>query len=132
MDTQKMQQAIDAGQKKATEMGFGVSIAIVDEYGDLLSFSRMPGALKISPKFAITKAYTAGTCGLATEDIAKYAGEGKPYYGVESLFGGELTTIAGGVPIMKSDKIIGGVGVGGSHDVSQDAEIAKIVVEALS
>lgn len=129
MDHSKVKKALEAAEAKAQELGAAVSVAIVDEYGDLLAFSRMKGALKISPKFAICKAYTAGTIGLATADIAKYAGEGKPYFGVDSLFGGELTTIAGGIPVMDGEKILGGVGVGGSHDVNQDVECAKAAVD---
>lgn len=132
MDYSKIKKALEAAEAKAKELGIGVSIAVVDEYGDLVAFSRMEGAIKISPRFAMAKAYTAGTLGIATEDISQYAGEGKPYYGINSILGGELTTICGGLPIKAGDKLIGGVGVGGGYDVKQDAECAKVAVEALS
>lgn len=131
MDYDKTKKALEAGEAKAKELKQLVSIAIVDDYGDLIAFSRMEGAIKISPKFAITKAFTSGTIGMGTADIGPYAMEGKPYYGINSLFSGELTTIAGGIPIKKGEKLIGGVGVGGSYDVNQDAEIAKAVVSVL-
>lgn len=131
MDQTKVKKAIEAAEKKAKELGAAVSVAIVDQYGDLIAFSRMEGAIKISPKFAIAKAYTAGTIGLPTADIAKYAGEDKPYYGITSLFGGELTTIAGGLPVKDGDKLIGGIGVGGSYDVSQDVACAEAAISAL-
>lgn len=131
MNLTKAKEALKAAEEKAKELGANVSIAIVDEYGDLVAFSRMEGAIKISPKFAITKAFTAGTIGLATEDIAKYSGEGQPYFGVASLFGGKLTTIAGGLPVIVGDKLIGGVGVGGSHDVNEDVQCAKEAVAVL-
>lgn len=132
MDSLKVKKALESAEAKAKELGVDISIAIVDQYGDLVAFSRMNRALKISPRFAIAKAYTSGTLGLATTDIAKYSGEGKPYYGVESLFGGVLTTIAGGLPIMEGEKIIGGIGVGGSHDVNQDVECAKSALGELA
>lgn len=131
MDYGKAKNAVDAALKKASDLGISVSVGVVDQYGDLVAFGRMKGAIKISPKFAIAKAYTSGTLGMATEDIGKYSGEGKPYYGVESLFGGELTTIAGGLPIMDQDKLAGGIGVGGSQDVNQDVECAKAGLEAI-
>lgn len=131
MDQTKVKKAIEAAEAKARQLGIAVSIAIVDEYGDLLSFSRMEGAIKISPKFALAKAYTAGTLGMPTADMAPYAAPGKPYYGMDALFGGELTTIAGGLPIKIGDKLVGGIGVGGSTDVSQDAECAKAALSVL-
>lgn len=132
MDYSKIRKAIEASEAKAKDLGIAVSTAIVDQYGDLVAFSRMEGAIKISPKFAIAKAYTAGTIGMPTADMAAYAGEGKPYQGMTALFGGELTVIAGGLPIKSADKLAGGVGVGGSADVSQDVECAKAALEQLS
>lgn len=132
MDYTKLEKAIDTAIKKAEELKIAVSIAVVDQYGDLVAFRRMEGAIKISPKFAIAKAYTAGTLGMPTADMAAYAQEGKPYFGLTSLFGGSLTTIAGGVPIKKGNNLIGGVGVGGSADVNQDLECAKAALEVLT
>lgn len=131
MDYENALKAINAAINKAEELKITISVAVVDQYGDLLAFARMKGALKISPKFAIAKAYTSGTLGLKTADMANYATEGKPYFGLNSLFGGELTTIAGGLPIMKGDELIGGIGVGGSHDVSTDVEAAQAGLKAL-
>ncbi|MBU1000510.1 heme-binding protein [Patescibacteria group bacterium] len=131
MDYSKVKKALEASEAKAKELGIAVSTAIVDEYGDLLAFSRMDGAIKISPKFALAKAYTAGTIGMATADMAPYAAEGKPYYGMNALFGGELTTIAGGLSVKIKDKLAGGIGVGGSADVNQDVKCAKAALDAL-
>lgn len=131
MDLAKAKKALEASEKKAKELGIAVSTAVVDEHGDLLAFSRMEGSIKISPKFAIAKAYTAGNIGLATADIEQYTEEGKPLYGFQSLFGGEMATIPGGLPVKEGDKIVGGVGVGGSYDPNQDAECAKAALEEL-
>lgn len=131
MDYSKTKKAIEASEAKAKELGIAVSTAIVDEYGVLVAFSRMKEAIKISPKFALAKAYTSGTIGMATADMAPYAESGKPYYGLDALFGGELTTIAGGLPIKTENKLVGGIGVGGSSDVNQDLECAKSALAEL-
>lgn len=132
LNIEKAKKAIEASENKARELGISVSTAVVDEYGVLVAFSRMDGALKISPKFAIAKAYTSGNLGMSTADMSGYATEGKPYYDMNSLFGGELTTIAGGVVIKSHDgKIIGGIGVGGSADVNQDQECAQEALKAI-
>lgn len=113
-------------------MGIAITTAIVDDHGELIALSRMNGALYASPRIAHTKAFTAARLRLPTEKLGEGVREGKPYYGLNTLFGGELTPMAGGLPISQEETVIGGVGVGGSYDVSQDvtcAEEAKKVLE---
>lgn len=128
---EKAQKALEASEAKAKELGTTITTAIVDEYGIIIALSRMDGTLVVSPMFALHKAYTSATLHLPSGDIAGYAGEGKPYFGVHAAFGGQFLLIAGGLPVKKGEKFIGGVGVGGSLDVSQDLECAKAALKAL-
>jgi uncharacterized protein GlcG (DUF336 family) len=127
----KAKQALEVGEAKARELGVAVTLTVVDSAGSVVATNRMDGAITISPKFAYEKAYTSASLGAKTADLAAYAKEGKPYFGLTDIFGGRLTTIAGGVPVMMDNKLVGGIGVGGSMDVSQDAQIAEEVAKLL-
>jgi len=126
------QKIVNRTLDRARELQISVSVAVVDTHGTLVAFSRMDGALTISPKFATTKAFTAATLRMPTDGIAPYAESGKPYAGLHAIFGGELTTIAGGVPIVINGIVVGAIGVGGSADVSQDLACAKHGLEAIN
>ncbi len=124
--------AAAAAQAKAEEYGIAVTTVITDEHGSIILVEKMDGAFQISPQFAHAKAFTSANLGFPTSGLADFAAEKKPYFGINTLFGGELTTISGGIPVMKDDKRIGGIGVGGSMDVSQDEECAKAALAAIS
>lgn len=128
---EKALKMIDSSIKQAEGMKEKVTVTVVDKYGVLVASQKMDGALVISPKFAMAKAYTSAVLCLATADIAKYATPGMPYYGTTSAFEGELMVIPGGIPIVENDEVVGAIGVGGSHDVSKDVACAKAGLETL-
>lgn len=122
---EKARKALEASERKAAQIGVAVTTVVVDEHGTMLALSRMDGAIPVSPRFAYAKAYTSASLGAPTEALASSVEAGKPYFGLHSLFGGELTVMAGGVPVLLHGKLVGGVGVGGSQDVNQDAQCAQ-------
>ncbi|HSW89944.1 MAG TPA: heme-binding protein [Patescibacteria group bacterium] len=124
------QKALELAHAKAHDLGVEVSIALVDTAGTLIASLKMDNAITISPKFAYVKAFTSASIGMPSAALAPYDVPGKPYYGVHTILAGELTTIAGGQPIMVDGKLVGGVGVGGSTDVAQDDECAKAALAA--
>lgn len=128
----KAKKAIEAAELKAKELNIAISTVIVDDHGVIIITSKMDGSIPISPKFAYTKAFTSAVLGLSTGDMAPYAVPEKPYFGINAIFGGELTTIAGGLPVKIDNKLVGGVGVGGSMDTAQDVLCAQEAVKVLT
>lgn len=127
----KAKLALAASEKKAQSLGIAVTSVIVDDHGSIIAISRMDGAIPISPKFSYAKAFTSASLGVPTQDLGQYEREGKPYFGMNTLFGGELTSIAGGLPVKMNGKLVGGLGVGGSLDVNQDVECALAAQKVL-
>ena len=128
----KAKLALEASEKKAKELGISVTTVIVDTYGSIIASSRMDGAIPISPQFAYTKAFTSANLGFSTKDLGPFTNENKPYFGINTLFGGELTTIAGGIPVKIGEKLVGGIGVGGSTNTLEDHECAQSAVDILT
>jgi uncharacterized protein GlcG (DUF336 family) len=127
----KALKAINAAIKQAEELKEKITVTVVDKYGVMVAAQKMDGALVISPKFAMAKAYTSAVLCLATADIGKYAIPGMPYYGTTSAFEGELMVISGGIPIVEDDEVVGAIGVGGSHDVTKDVLCAQAGLKAI-
>jgi uncharacterized protein GlcG (DUF336 family) len=116
--------ALEACRKKASEIGVAMDIAIVDESGNLLVFERMDNALIGSIKIAIDKAYTSAVLGISTADEGKLAQPGQPEYGINTLSGGRIAILGGGVPIIYKKKVVGAIGCS-SGTVVQDATVAE-------
>ncbi len=118
-------QMLAAGIKKAGEIGQPQCIVIVDASGETIAQLRMTGAKFISLKSARTKARTA-------------ASNRAPSAGVPESFRtpiafatqGEVTGIAGGLPIVIDGEVIGGVGIG-SGSGEQDMEVANAALQAI-
>jgi len=119
---------IEAGIRRAQEIGVPMVLAVVDESGNLVAFRRMDGALVVSITLAPHKASTAATVRLSTEELAKLAQPGSPLYGIDVNIP-NLTLVGGGVPLVADGVTVGGVGVSGGS-VEQDVDVAQAMVAA--
>ncbi len=117
---------LDAAVRKATEMQKPQCIAIVDEGGNLLAFTRMDGAKVLSIESAMRKATTAASSRGPTGGI-----RGELEFRLAHATGGRLTNLKGGLPIIVDGITIGGIGVG-SQTGEEDLEVAKAGVAALA
>ncbi|WP_141336801.1 heme-binding protein [Paenibacillus sp. tmac-D7] len=114
---------------KAKELDIKISIAILDDGGNLAGFIKMDGASLISSQLAQNKAYTAVGFGLPTADWYPIIKD------TPSLLHGlvhtdRMTIFGGGCPIFIEEQLVGGIGVsGGTAD--QDAECAQAALHAI-
>jgi uncharacterized protein GlcG (DUF336 family) len=117
---------IEAAIKKAQAMGKPQCIAVVDEGGNLLAFTRMDGGKILSIESAIRKAVTAASHRSPTGGI-----QGDLEFRLAHATSGRLTNLKGGLPIVIDGLTIGGIGVG-SQTGEEDLEVAKAGVAAVT
>lgn len=117
---------IDAAVGKATAMGKPQCIAVVDEGGNLLAFTRMDGGKVLSIESSIRKAATAASSRGPTGGI-----QGDLEFRLAHATSGKLVNLKGGLPVIVDGVTIGGVGVG-SQTGEEDLEVAKVGVAAIA
>jgi uncharacterized protein GlcG (DUF336 family) len=121
---------IAAAEKRAEEINQPQNIAVVDEGGNLISHLRMDGGWLGSVDISINKAWTARSFDIETKDLADNSQPGGPFFGIHASNGGRVMIFAGGIPLRRNGKIVGGIGVsGGGGD--QDQTVAEAGASAL-
>lgn len=121
---------IQAGERKADELGQPMNVAVVDAGGNLVAHVRMDGAWIGSVDISIKKAYTARAFDLPTDQLADNAQPGGQFYGIDASNQGRVMIFAGGVPVTKDDRVVGAVGVSGGQG-PQDQAVAEAAAAAL-
>lgn len=119
-----------AAEGKATETGVPQCIAVADESGNLLAFSRMDGGKVSSIRIAIDKAFTAAAAKNPTEHYNKLCQPGQPTFGIHVTNEGHFCIIGGGLPVLVDGQVVGGIGVSSGTPV-QDIAVAQAGVDAV-
>lgn len=119
---------VEAGMRKAAEIGVPMVLTVADQNGDVIESRRMDGALIVSVSLAPHKAYTAATVRIATHDLAKAAQPGQSLYSFDVNLP-KITLVGGGLPLSRGGSVVGGVGVSGGS-VEQDIAVAEAMVSA--
>ncbi len=117
-------QVISAAHKKAQEIGVMQNIAVVDEGGTLVSFSRMDGAWRGSIDIAINKAYTARAFDMTTEALGAISQPDEMCFGIHASNDLRVIIFGGGIPLQRNGRIVGAIGVSGGT-VPQDIQVAE-------
>ena len=116
--------AIEAGKKKAAQIGLPFTVTIVDAGAHLVAAARMDGAVLGSIEVSATKARTAVLFGQETKDLNAVVQPGTDMFSIQGAVREPVTFVAGGIPLVDDRRlVIGAVGVsGGSPD--QDHQVA--------
>jgi uncharacterized protein GlcG (DUF336 family) len=115
---------IAAAERKATEIGQPMNIAVADAGGNLVAHVRMDGAWIGSIDISIKKAWTARAFDLATKDLAANSQSGDQFFGIHASNDARVMHFAGGVPLRESGKVVGAIGVSGGSG-EQDQAVAE-------
>ncbi len=124
IDAAEAEAVIAAAAAKAAAMGVPQNIAVVDAAGHLVAFRRMDGAKFMSIEIAMAKAFTAAGARKETVDVMPATLPGQPGYGIQNLHGGRVTTLGGGIPLVREGAVVGALGVS-SGSVAEDMAVAE-------
>ena len=116
-------QMTEAATAFASENKRNISIAVVDSAGELLTLTRMDGAIAASTEIAYQKARTSVRFKCPTKDL-----EAGVSSGATSLLKLDLLPFEGGIPIFSGGQVAGAIGVSG-HSPAGDGEVAKAGAE---
>jgi glc operon protein GlcG len=118
------ERAVRAAQDKARQLGTAMTVTVVDESGRLVLAARGDGTGFFTPETSRAKAVAAAAFRMPTSDMAERAQKGSLFYGIApTVLAGQILPSHGGVPILASGRVIGGIGCGGGTG-EQDHECA--------
>lgn len=118
---------LDAAVAEAVAHQWNVSIAVVDEGGHLLAFTRIDGCPAVSATIAIEKARTSALGKRESKIYEDIVNNGRTaFLSVVPLQG----MLEGGVPVFVNGDCVGAIGVSGVKS-SEDAQIARAGLAAL-
>ena len=120
----------EAALDKCKELGFKVSVVVVDRAGLPLVMLRGDGAGLHTPEGADRKAYTARTFRTSSTDFVKRMQTDPASIG--SMEYSRVLALSGGLPIKVGDDVVGAIGVSGSpgrDDECSQAGIDKVATQ---
>lgn len=117
---------ISQANKKATELGKKVSIAILDASGNTILLVRADNIGVHNTEAARRKAYTALSTKTSTLELLRNAQINPDTYNLNTL--PELLLLSGGAPIWYNGNVVGSVGVAGGGSPENDDLIAKSAI----
>lgn len=123
---QQARKVADAASSYGLSKGWSLSVAVVNEEGNLIYFLRGDGAYSGSIEASIAKAKSSNAFRRPTSAFVQGLKDGRS--GLLSMPG--IVALEGGVPIEIAGKHAGAIGVSGAKS-TEDEEVASIAVKAL-
>lgn len=121
-----------AAERRAVEIRRPMNLAVVDDGGHLLAFSRMDEAKPSSIEIALTKARAAA---LRRAPTGAPSREGQPdlllALGLAVARPEQQTPVRGGMPLLVDGEVVGAIGVSAGSE-EEDAEVARAGAAALA
>jgi len=115
-------------EQASKDGGRPMSVAVVDAWGNLISFARMDGASALTARMAINKAYTSACFGADTRGLNQwFKGAGKDVAWYDDH---RLTVVHGGVCLRSGNLVVGAIGASGRHE-DEDEALALVGKKAL-
>ena len=118
---------LNAAEAEAAKNNWVVSIAVVDDGGNLLGMIRRDGAAPVSAHICVSKARTAALGRRDSKGYEDMINAGRTAFLSAPTIDGMLE---GGVAIMKDGQCLGAVGVSGVK-APEDAQVARAGIAAL-
>ena len=120
-----------AAEQCAESIRVPMNIAVVDDGGHLLAFSRMDGAKPSSIAVSLVKARAAAMRRAATGPAMAGDQVNVPVsLGLAVAAGKHQTPIRGGIPLVVEGQVVGAIGVSAGNE-DQDSTVARAGVVAL-
>ena len=120
------EQMRDAAKAKILEFGAKMSVAVVDDRGDLITMVRVDGAPWRTPRICQAKAVASAAFGRSSKDMTDNA-QSPVLRGLMAMEEGRMIPGQGALPVFKDGELVGAVGgSGGTAQEDEDAARAGI------
>lgn len=129
MEHQYVTKIINTTLELAASQELSIAVAVTDSHGELLGFARMDNASVQAGLLAQNKAYTSARDRQPSGNLGAWAREtGKQLsYWTDP----KITGFMGGIPIEKSNRVVGAIGISGLSE-EEDEALANQVLDTLT
>ncbi|MCA9470522.1 MAG: heme-binding protein [Nitrospirales bacterium] len=124
------QKAAAAALVECEAKGYRVSVAVVDQGGNLKVLIRGDGAGPHTQDSSFKKAYTSASIGRSTNELAALITKIPSLQALRDM-NDNILILGGGLPIRLGETVVGGIGVGGAPGADLDENCAKAGLTAL-